>query len=235
MIIRSDKHVRDIFSQFMFPVSVFLAVELLIIGPLAANEGKEREWEKNYVGAEACKQCHASEYDAWLNSNHASAFSHLSVSEKEDSACIQCHSTGLSTSLQNIQCESCHGAGKYFAAEPIMKNRKLAIEKGLVIPTAENCESCHNAEAGLIDTFDYADNLKKIRHWGLPKTQKQTPPRAETPARAAPPSQQSSQTGVKEKPSSLANPSASDDEQLPQQPSPEEEEAIPSNPESTLN
>ena len=79
---------------------------------------------------EACRQCHASEFEVWRKTPHAHGFKTLhpkeaaeAISEKmgfklikRDSLCLTCHYTPVykNKSLRasaGVSCESCHGAG----------------------------------------------------------------------------------------------------------------------------
>jgi hypothetical protein len=45
-----------------------------------------------------------------------------------------------------------------------MKNRKMALASGLILPTKEVCVSCHNSESPTFKSFDYEASLAKIAH-----------------------------------------------------------------------
>ena len=45
-----------------------------------------------------------------------------------------------------------------------MKNQKLAMASGLIMPTKEVCISCHNEESPTFVKFDYEASLAKIAH-----------------------------------------------------------------------
>jgi hypothetical protein len=78
-----------------------------------------------YVGSEACKKCHESEYETWAKSPHAMAYQTLVQARNPslrqfDSECIGCHVTGWeyktgfmsakrTPRLKNTGCENCHG------------------------------------------------------------------------------------------------------------------------------
>ena len=132
-----------------------------------------------YIGAEECKSCHESEYDTWSKTGHASAFSVLKADEydklddvvepkmklknpPEPRKCIECHVTGYgkggfksvddahSKSLQNVQCEVCHGPGslhkkmadEYKAAGKQLKGVK---DQKLNRVPQDVCRNCHHA------------------------------------------------------------------------------------------
>jgi hypothetical protein len=81
--------------------------------------------KSTYVGSKACKKCHESEYDIWLESPHSKAYQTLAESHNPslrqyDSECIKCHVTGwdyktgfmsetATPLLKNNGCENCHG------------------------------------------------------------------------------------------------------------------------------
>lgn len=77
-----------------------------------------------YVGAEGCAACHASQYAVWESTKHSAAFDVLmDVNKAFDPACIKCHTVGfnedggfidqlLTKHLSHVQCENCHGAGR---------------------------------------------------------------------------------------------------------------------------
>jgi len=45
-----------------------------------------------------------------------------------------------------------------------MKDRKLAVTNGLVIPDERTCLACHNKKSPTFKSFTYAEALKKIDH-----------------------------------------------------------------------
>ena len=125
----------------------------------AAKEAKKAGFD--YVGAEKCaKMCHKDQYKAWQATSHAASFSKLSDEEKAKPECTSaCHVTGKlpdGTVLEGVQCEACHGPGKAYKSPKIMSKtkwkgdpeayKKMAIEAGLIYPTAETCTQCHKKE-----------------------------------------------------------------------------------------
>ena len=85
----------------------------------------------NIVGANACGECHVSEFEAWKNTHHFKTFSELhrrpkakEIKEKlglkrikSESDCLQCHYTSQNVEeklrvVSGISCESCHGPAK---------------------------------------------------------------------------------------------------------------------------
>ncbi len=93
---------------------------------LASSEQRklQQSGQSPYTGSEACQSCHEKPGKIWSESLHARAFERLEeVGKSFDPDCIICHTVGfeqpggyidarLTTHLLNVQCESCHGAGK---------------------------------------------------------------------------------------------------------------------------
>lgn len=78
-----------------------------------------------------CRECHASEYEVWRTTTHASGFKNLHREKtaekiaskmgfkliKRDSLCLSCHYTGVVVNeklraVSGVSCESCHGPGR---------------------------------------------------------------------------------------------------------------------------
>ncbi|MCK4879627.1 MAG: cytochrome c family protein [Bacteroidales bacterium] len=164
---------------FIFALLVFFAG-----GTLMAQNFK-------YIGASKCKMCHlkpakGEQYNVWLKGPHAGAMKTLANEESKkiaaemgiadpttDPACIKCHSTVGSVDAkliasakmaEGVSCESCHGAGSMYKGASIMKNRDLAMQKGLVDPTEELCKTCHNEESPTYKPFNYAEKAALIAH-----------------------------------------------------------------------
>jgi hypothetical protein len=144
-----------------------------------------------YIGASKCKMCHVKpatgeQYNIWLKGPHAGAMKTLASDESKkiatekgiadpttDAACIKCHSTvgAVDKSLvasakmdEGVSCESCHGPGSMYKGASVMKNREMAISKGMIVPTEETCTSCHNEESPTFKGFNYEEKLAKIAH-----------------------------------------------------------------------
>ena len=106
------------------------------------------------MGAESCKSCHQAEYDAWLQTPHATAFATLAEADAwDDPECVGCHVTGvadkhhigdpnISPDVWNVQCEECHGAASEHARD------------GTYLGSGEStCKRCHDAQNS--PNFDY--------------------------------------------------------------------------------
>lgn len=131
-----------------------------------------------YVGAKQCKICHnkpekGSQFDKWAASPHAKAMERLKGADATNPKCLKCHSTAASvdasliagvTQAEGVSCESCHGPGSIYKSATIMKNRQLALTKGMVMPDEKVCKKCHNSESPTFKGFNFAEYSAKIAH-----------------------------------------------------------------------
>jgi hypothetical protein len=155
-----------------------------------------------YIGAEPCAMCHktekqGSQMSIWQNSAHAKAFETLKTDKanqiakekgfKEPAAetweCLKCHVTGYNLDAtmlgekfkieDGVQCETCHGAGSAYKDMKVMKDKKLSIEKGLIVHEnlEEFCVSCHNSESPTFVKMDFNEAWDKIKH-NIPEEKK---------------------------------------------------------------
>ena len=148
-----------------------------------------------YVGVEPCGMSHktekqGSQLSIWQNSAHSKAFETLktdtanqiakakgfSTPASETWECLKCHVTGYNLDAtmlgkkfkveDGVQCETCHGAGSAYKDMKVMKDKKLAIEKGLIVheKLEEFCASCHNDESPTFVKMDFNEAWNKIKH-----------------------------------------------------------------------
>lgn len=110
-----------------------------------------------YIGAAKCKMCHnkpdkGEQYNKWQAGPHAKAMEALKGDEKNNETCLKCHSTAGSVDKgmlagvkadEGVSCESCHGPGSMYKSAAIMKNKQMALSKGMIEPTEETCKVCH--------------------------------------------------------------------------------------------
>ena len=102
----------------------------------------------------------------------------------KDVKCLNCHSTAamvdksLLTSTitieEGVSCESCHGPGSKYKSTKIMSKKaykadakaaqKAALDAGLILPTKQVCESCHNEKNPFHKAFDFEKSKAKIAH-----------------------------------------------------------------------
>jgi len=174
----------------------FLTFLLLPFASILSQTGN------TYIGAESCGMCHktekqGSQLSIWQNSAHSKAFETLKTDTanqiakakgfKEPAAktweCLKCHVTGYNLDAtmlgkkfkveDGVQCETCHGAGSAYKDMKIMKNKNLAIQKGLIVhdKLEEFCVSCHNSESPTFVKMDFNEAWDKIKH-NIPQEKK---------------------------------------------------------------
>lgn len=144
---------------------------LLLVGTPSAPAHAAGVYDHDFVGAERCRSCHTAEYDKWKRGPHARAFDALSEADQKDPTCLSCHTTvpsDLSPQLTAVQCETCHGAGRYYTAEYVMRDAVLRAELNLVTPDEKTCARCHTESTPSLTAFDYKAALERIRHWPEP-------------------------------------------------------------------
>jgi len=126
-----------------------------------------------YIGSEACKECHDYEYEMWSTKPHTDAFATLEkVGSHVDPECVICHVIGMeyetgfvsdkvNVHLKNVGCENCHGPGSEHA--------RTSGEAKTTQPQSL-CLDCHTPEK----SAEYADNeqqyFENIIHWREPNT-----------------------------------------------------------------
>ncbi len=144
---------------------------------LAAMPEKE---SGNYTGTAACGSCHngpdhGHQYDVWRRSPHARAWAVLSTPRaaelargmnvsgdpQQSEACLKCHAPGPHAD-EGVGCEACHGAGKKYAADAIMRDPAAARAAGLKPASLNDCNGCHNPAHG--KPFNAAEAWKQIAH-----------------------------------------------------------------------
>jgi hypothetical protein len=170
----------------------------LICGLFLLSAGFLAAQDFSYIGAAKCKMCHNTEksgfqHKIWAESSHSKALASLSNQKSldyakangiadptKDQKCLKCHSTYHSvkadaietlTATEGVSCESCHGPGSAYKTNTIMKDQALSIKNGLILPTKEVCEKCHNKENPFYKPFNYDEAVKKIAHPTPPKAQ----------------------------------------------------------------
>ncbi|WP_346854077.1 cytochrome c family protein [uncultured Draconibacterium sp.] len=131
-----------------------------------------------YIGAVKCKMCHnkadkGEQFNKWQAGPHAKAMESLKGDEAKDPKCLKCHSTAASVDSkllagikveEGVSCESCHGPGSMYKTAAIMKNQKLSLAKGLILPDEAVCKTCHNEESPNYKGFNYDEYVAKIAH-----------------------------------------------------------------------
>ncbi|MFQ5663302.1 MAG: cytochrome c family protein [Terriglobia bacterium] len=98
-----------------------------------------------------------------------------------DPNCVSCHVTGYgqpggfvslekTPTLAGVQCDACHGPGKAYLKPNLMSLKNKAYKRndlvaaGMVIPSAETCQSCHNEKSPFYQAFDYEARVGQGTH-----------------------------------------------------------------------
>ena len=144
----------------------------------------------NYVGAQACADCHETATRVWRRSGHAKAWQSLqktAVPARDfDPECIACHVVGWNTTellpyrggflseketplLVNVSCEACHGPGENHVRAEMGNNPTLqeSIRSLRRLPIASGaakreCLTCHDGNNS--PHFDFDTYWQKIVH-----------------------------------------------------------------------
>lgn len=182
---------------------------LIALGIVAGPAQAAQPDASLYIGSKKCAMCHkkpeeGEQLKKWQESDHSKAFEKLGTPEAKEAGkkvgvddpqksgkCLKCHSTAYNFTEtvqteeipveEGVSCESCHGPGKNYKKKETMKDRKLAIENGMIHPALEkSCTKCHNDTSptwkadrytkadGTKVGFDPEQAYKKIAH-DLPK------------------------------------------------------------------
>ena len=124
-------------------------------------------WAQEYIGAERCGACHPFAYARWKAGPHARAHLSLDEAQRRDPKCNTCHPVGDGAGearSPGVQCERCHGAGRYYHPRYVMKDRELSRAVGLIDPTEAHCRTCHDEGAPTIEPFDFERAWMRIDH-----------------------------------------------------------------------
>ena len=122
---------------------------------------------QNYIGATQCKSCHEFEYRVWVSGPHAKSDSSLTEDQRKDAKCNTCHRMsveGESADMHGIECERCHGPGRYYHRRYAMRDKVLSRLVGLMDPKPEHCMQCHTEGGPSIRPFVFSEMWVKIDH-----------------------------------------------------------------------
>ncbi len=142
-----------------------LGVVFLATGPGPHAQKVEAH---DFIGAGQCRTCHQAEYDIWAKGPHARSLEGLSDKERRDPRCLSCHTMTVSDKdpdLAGVQCETCHGPGRYYAKEHIMRDEVLRQQLMFEAIDASTCARCHTDNSPALTPFLYEAALSRIRHW----------------------------------------------------------------------
>jgi hypothetical protein len=119
----------------------------------------------SYVGGTQCQPCHGKEATQWQGTRHYRAFDPLEDTNHDYSpSCFPCHTVGFgyvggfllpseTPTMENVQCESCHGAGEEHMAQPAA---------GWSPSATTQCTRCHTPEHS--PDFDMETYLPQVQH-----------------------------------------------------------------------
>lgn len=151
-------------------VALFVTVAVLAVAtrPTDARAAPQRVVDHDYIGAERCRACHAAEYAAMAKDPHAGAFEALGTKDRSDPRCLACHTLvpdDLSAGLLGVQCESCHGPGRHYSIDYVMRDAELAKLLSLAKVDEKTCLRCHTESSPSLSPFVVAEKMALIKHW----------------------------------------------------------------------
>jgi hypothetical protein len=133
-----------------------------------------------HVGSDACRSCHAKEYESWAAGPHARALASLQTKHKAgDANCLKCHTTGFGREggfqpgaaasahpdLARVGCESCHGpGGDHIGAASKIGTIVALGDKCDSCVILQICGSCHDDANDSGFEFEVKAKIDKIRH-----------------------------------------------------------------------
>lgn len=144
----------------------------------------------NYVGSQACADCHETANRIWKKTKHSEAWKSLTDTAKParnfDPECIACHVVGWNTTellpykvgflseketprLVSVGCESCHGPGENHVQAESGSNTALQekLRQAIRLPAEggaakKHCLTCHDGNNS--PHFDFDTYWEKIEH-----------------------------------------------------------------------
>jgi hypothetical protein len=120
--------------------------------------------EGGYVGMTKCAACHYAQFKDWKETSHGKAFEILPTKYRDDSSCLECHTTGhgevsssedaSSAATTGVSCEACHGPGgahtryglTFVGQGRELTDESLGVLRSKIQRTAlDRCLKCHAA------------------------------------------------------------------------------------------
>jgi cytochrome c5 len=173
---------------------IFFILIAFAITTLAFKMGDDKP--HGFYGANKCGMCHKKDADGaqlkkWEDSKHAKATELLKSEEAdklaggkaiENQDCLKCHATGAGSDPKNndkkftidgVQCEACHGAGKDYKSKKIMQDREKSVANGLMVWADDKaiegmCLECHDMKnkpkGHAKGEWDFAKMYSTIKH-----------------------------------------------------------------------
>lgn len=117
------------------------------------------------VGAQSCATCHEKVYQIWSRGPHAKALERLAKNQQNDARCVRCHAPDQQAGFTGVQCEACHGPGRYYARDYVMRDAELSRLVGMTDVTTQTCEHCHTPTSPGLTPFDFDEKAARILHW----------------------------------------------------------------------
>ncbi len=139
-----------------------------VIALMPPARGEQRIVDHDFIGADRCRTCHVEAYEVWERSAHARAFQTLSARDQKDPRCLSCHTmvpADLGAGLLGVQCESCHGAGRYYSVEWVMRDDELRAQLAFDAGGTKACVRCHTDSSPSMSPFVVEEKLRLIQHW----------------------------------------------------------------------
>jgi len=151
---------------------------IFLLGMVVLTIGMVNAEDFKYIGAAKCKMCHnkadkGAQYNQWASTPHAKAMDRLKGADATNPKCLKCHSTAAGanqaliatiTVAEGVSCESCHGPGSAYKVATVMKDKTLAMSKGMIMPDEKVCKKCHNEESPHYKGFNFKEYSAKIAH-----------------------------------------------------------------------
>lgn len=168
-----------------------LVKSLVIVVAFLIGGNAVQAQQFKYIGAEV-KMCHnkpatGDQYKEWVSSFHSQALNSL----KSEASWAYAAKNGIADPTKNPKCLKCHSTyhmaaageiatltategvshanhvtvpGSMYKSPAIMKNQALSIKNGLILPTKETCEKCHNKENPFYKPFNFETAYPKVAH-----------------------------------------------------------------------
>lgn len=153
-----------LFAGLTVVALAFVAVQM---GSPMAKAATVHVSDTRYVGAKTCGACHQKQYQVWSKTAHARSLKALVGKQAQDPKCLQCHTTSpgdSSPELMGVQCEACHGAGRYYSPSYIMRDAELRGYLGFKQPGEASCARCHTESTPSMKPFSFKEKFELIRH-----------------------------------------------------------------------
>ena len=164
--VNESESIRQLLTDFYQSAAAENSTDGVI---LFAEQFLEQQQENGYTSATACQRCHEQEYLQWSATRHAFAYQTLLKKERYfDAGCVSCHTTGFGyatgfqigeqdSTLEGVQCETCHGPGKQHVGNPKKSNIRSGADTSL-------CLQCHDTKHSPGFTEVVALHTKDIDH-----------------------------------------------------------------------